>query len=816
MTSDSWRSQFESEKEFQRLDRQAQKHDFLGVPEFDDRHGSATEENPPTVVGYTIEAQIGEGGTSNVYSAVNKSSGQRVAIKVLHSFGNQSFGLRFRRELDALSRLDHPGIVALIDSGTTLENQPFLVMELIQGIRIDEFCRAYELSIGQRLEVFEQVCEAIGYAHKCGILHRDLKPGNVLVDSGRVKVTDFGLAKLLNNADSNATQQTRTGALMGTLNYLSPEQLQVGNTSIRETTDVFGLGAILYVLLVGRAPFQFNNVVDALAGYYDQFPVRLQSDSGIPADLEAICIKCLSPHPQDRYSDVRAIQEDLNRFQSGKLVLAKRQLFRRRLQIFRRQYPWFVRLFSLGVLSVVVAAFAFLLLWQQSKRNFEIANQMATESKSTLNKISATVREVEQDPATLGLQRRLLTIIADSYENHSNSNLAEGHFFALAQTQFKLGQVHHHSSEFEDKEQRYIQALRNFEYVLENEPQNEAAKFGKFHTLFALTRYEQSNEVITELLKNSPENKDYRDAKITNLHTLARSAISDLDFEKAASYRDLTNQWEYRAEPPSTNDIRRACRSNFIAAKLAVVEGELKEARRLMQSVIERYQEMQLTNFRTADHCGELFYYLRFAMSLSTFANDLEASQNVLDVSSTLYSEAHVQYSGFTHYRFWYLLMLMEVGNWLANHGHHERIGPVSKSIQQGLSDWKSSAKVNDDYFAAAYLYGMCSWATTEEKSDYLHEIRKRMDSREWGKVPNTVLFGLIRDQNCSNKVEFLRNFLSGKPESIRARWYLSHLAKFPKAYQYFLAENLSCQDKLKILAHTGSYFETTLDKTEF
>ena len=202
---------------------------------------------------YQIVEEIGHGGMGEVYRAV-RADGQydkQVAIKLVRVGFDSSFVLeRFRHERQILASLDHPNIARLYDGGTTEDGIPYLVMELIEGTPIDQFCDDHDLDVTERLQLFSQVCAAVQYAHQRLVIHRDIKPGNILVTADGVpKLLDFGIAKILGPADGAEP----TVMLPMTPEYASPEQIR--GEPITTATDVYSLGVVLYRLLTGRSPY---------------------------------------------------------------------------------------------------------------------------------------------------------------------------------------------------------------------------------------------------------------------------------------------------------------------------------------------------------------------------------------------------------------------------------------------------------------------------------------------------------------------------------------------------------------------------------
>ena len=229
---------------------------FLNTPAVDltkSLPGATTSRIGRRIGAYNVLEEIGRGGMGEVYRA-RRADGQyekEVAIKLVRGgYDTSSVVERFRHERQILASLDHPNIARLLDGGTTDEGIPYLVMELIEGTPIDQYCEGNQLGIPERLRLFMQVCSAVQYAHQRLVIHRDIKPGNILVTKGGVpKLLDFGIAKILDPASSGET----TMASPMTPEFASPEQIR--GEPITTATDVYSLGVVLYRLLAGRSPY---------------------------------------------------------------------------------------------------------------------------------------------------------------------------------------------------------------------------------------------------------------------------------------------------------------------------------------------------------------------------------------------------------------------------------------------------------------------------------------------------------------------------------------------------------------------------------
>ena len=277
---------------------------------------------------YRLLNVISSGGMGTVYRATRDDAEFRkfVAVKVIkHGMDTDLIVDRFRTERQILANLEHPNIARLLDGGATADGLPYLVMEYVEGRPIDEYATRNQLSIPQRLQVFRTVCSAVEYAHRNLVIHRDLKPGNILVmDDGTPKLLDFGVAKLLLPGPPDAQGQPAMTAIgFMTPDYASPEQ--VLGEAVTTISDVYSLGVLLYVLLTGRLPYRLNSrrpdeVVNAICTRPPDPPstaaVRL------PGDLDRIVRMAIRKEPERRYASVRMLSDDIGRFLAGLPVIA--------------------------------------------------------------------------------------------------------------------------------------------------------------------------------------------------------------------------------------------------------------------------------------------------------------------------------------------------------------------------------------------------------------------------------------------------------------------------------------------------------------
>lgn len=280
----------------------------------------------PTVVGgrYELGELLGRGGMAEVRKGVDTRLGRIVAVKRLRTdlASDTTFQARFRREAQSSASLNHPAIVSVYDTGEeqTAEgiSQPYIVMEYVAGRTLRDILREGRKILPERaLEITSDVLSALDYSHRAGIIHRDIKPGNVmLTPSGDVKVMDFGIARAVSDAQSTMTQ---TAAVVGTAQYLSPEQAR-GET-VDSRSDVYSAGCLLYELLTGRPPFVGDSPVSvAYQHVREQAQAPSTHDTALPAAVDAIVMKSLAKGLEERYQSAAAMRDDIERYLAGRPV----------------------------------------------------------------------------------------------------------------------------------------------------------------------------------------------------------------------------------------------------------------------------------------------------------------------------------------------------------------------------------------------------------------------------------------------------------------------------------------------------------------
>jgi non-specific serine/threonine protein kinase/serine/threonine-protein kinase len=275
---------------------------------------------PPLIGQYRILRLLGEGGMGSVYEAEQDQPRRLVALKVIRAaWASPELIRRFEQESQALGRLQHPGIAQIYEAGaaeTPFGVQPYFAMELIRGKPLVDYADEHRLNTRQRLELMAAVCDAVEHAHQRGIIHRDLKPANILVDeTGQPRILDFGLARAA-DSDAQATRQTDMGQILGTLAYMSPEQVLADPLALDTRSDVYALGVILYELLAQKMPYALSNLLhEALETIRLTEPQRLSSvDRSYRGDIETIVAKALEKDKERRYPSAAALAADIRRY----------------------------------------------------------------------------------------------------------------------------------------------------------------------------------------------------------------------------------------------------------------------------------------------------------------------------------------------------------------------------------------------------------------------------------------------------------------------------------------------------------------------
>src|SRR6266480_2699358 len=357
---------------------------------------------------YELLEEIGRGGQGVVYRALQKSLNRTVALKVigLGHWASDAHLKRFRREAEAAASLDHSGIVPIYEVGER-DGSCYFSMKFIEGGQLDEEVRREPMPVRRAVELIDKVARTVHYAHEHHILHRDIKPGNILLDQqGEPHLTDFGLARLVETEST----VTRTMEVLGTPSYMAPEQALGNNMGVTSATDIYGLGAVLYQLLTGHPPFAGGTTYETVRLVLDTEPrqPRLLNPK-INRDLNTICLKCLDKDPQRRYSSALALAEDLERWLKHEPIRA------RRTGLVTRGRKWVRRNPSIAVMAAMLLVLAVplgVMIWRTESEHSPLSNPAPPEKSIAVLPFSNLSKEQENAFFTDGVQDEILTDLA--------------------------------------------------------------------------------------------------------------------------------------------------------------------------------------------------------------------------------------------------------------------------------------------------------------------------------------------------------------------------------------------------------------------
>jgi len=390
-----------------------------------ERDASSTGIRIRYVGDYEIESEIARGGMGVVYRARQTSLGRVVALKMILAgeLAGDYEVTRFRAEAEAAAALEHSAIVPIFEVGQH-HGQHYFSMGFVDGPSLSEQLKSGPMSPRSAAEMLSQVADAVDYAHDRGVIHRDLKPGNILLDhDGMPRITDFGLAKRIEGDDD----LTASGQVIGTPAYMPPEQARGDSSAIGPASDVYSLGAILYAMLTGRPPHQTDSLIDTLRQVIENEPVSVRSlNPGISKDLETIAAKCLEKEPLRRYGSAGEVAEELRRFLRGEPILARPIGRPQRLVRWARRRP------ALATLSATAAALALLLsiggpvaamnqarLRNRAETNEARANRLAENERAAKQDAQASRRamEVSKERSDRSLYARTVSLAMQKWKD---------------------------------------------------------------------------------------------------------------------------------------------------------------------------------------------------------------------------------------------------------------------------------------------------------------------------------------------------------------------------------------------------------------
>ena len=352
---------------------------------------------------YEIQKELGRGGMGVVYKARQVKLNRPVALKMIKAgvLADAADLRRFQNEAEAVALLDHRGIVPIYEVGEH-DGQRYFSMKLVDGGNLADQLASFRNNPNAAVSLMIETAEAVQHAHMRGILHRDLKPANILIDrDGHPHITDFGLAKRI----ESDVELTASGAIMGTPAYMSPEQTTGHRGTITTATDVYGLGAILYAMLSGKAPFAGESMIRTLAAVVTDLPEPpTKRNAEVPRDLELICLKCLEKNPVDRYPTAQALADDLRRFAAGEPVSVRSAGAVERVAKWSRRKPTVAAAYALGLLALLLGGLGGASVWQW--RAAARARDVAAIAREAAEKARDGEATAKEDTERLNVQLR--------------------------------------------------------------------------------------------------------------------------------------------------------------------------------------------------------------------------------------------------------------------------------------------------------------------------------------------------------------------------------------------------------------------------
>lgn len=515
----------------------------------------AIEELPEEIGGYQIIELLGQGGMGTVYLARQENPQREVALKVMRA-GTASSSLlrRFRHEAEILGRLQHPGIAQIHEAGTAKTaagTQPYFAMERVVGTTLTKYAADEKPDLRTRVALLADVADAVQHAHQKGVIHRDLKPANILIDDrGRPKILDFGVARLVD--DNAATvEQTQAGALIGTIPYMSPEQIAGGRDDLDTRSDVYSLGVVAFELLCGNLPHNVRekSVYEAARTIRDDEPTRLASHNrALRGDLETIIATALEKDPERRYQSAAVFAEDLRRYLRHEPITARPATAWYQLRkIARRHRAAFVGVTALFA-ALILGAFGTSYGLLRAKENERRATAAAIEARTAAaqaSEVSTFLRGMMSaaDPEKVaGINLTVRDVLDEAAlrvrtEPPSDPTVAVMVHTTLADTYRGLGAMDT-AQQHIDEANRILAGAANVSVVTRAELAHVSARIRLDEG-----RYEPALEHLDEelALLEAAETTDYW--ALANCHARRANAFTGLtDYEKANAAIDTAQQ----------------------------------------------------------------------------------------------------------------------------------------------------------------------------------------------------------------------------------------------------------------------------------
>ncbi len=569
---------------------------------------------------YELLEEIGQGGMGTVYKARRADEEYQavVAVKLVRPGMDTDFILsRFRRERQTLARLSHPNIARLLDGGTTEAEIPYIVMEYIDGVKITEYCRREQLGLRERLQLFLPVCHAVDYAHRSFVVHRDIKPGNILVDTtGTPKLLDFGICKLLHSSPLELEDTMTQAAVMMTPDYASPEQVQ--GEAISARSDVYSLGAVLYEIVSGKRPHRFEKMTPlAIEEAICERPVLPPSQTAEPStakylrgDIDNIILRALEKDPERRYESAAALAQDISRFLEDLPVQARAATARYRVRKFFSRHRALSISAAALLLSMAAGTYA---SWRQAQKAEAREQEVRALAHAFLFDVHDSIRDL---PGATQARQKILTTAVQYLDRLSASHPSEA---ALLR---ELAAGYQRVADLEGSDARganlgnpkvalanYQKSIALWDQVLAQEPKDSSSAVERLSALRrladletgttglkdALLTYARAEKEGRALLQMEPKNREARNTLLEILMASARRLREAGNFEQslATGNEALSLAKALAAENPKDHEALIALSSSEAAVGMTQARlGRLQEAAEHYKRVVERNERL--------------------------------------------------------------------------------------------------------------------------------------------------------------------------------------------------------------------------------